>query len=138
MKPEIRAQSAERSSAPKNSGASGHKSYRDLLVWQRSIQLSVAIYRFTGDFPNAELYGLTSQLRRAAVSVASNIAEGYGRATKGEFRQFVGVARGSILEVQTQLEIAKQLGFGKETQRRAADALAEETGKMTWALIQKL
>jgi four helix bundle protein len=134
----IRAQTSELSPAPKKSGASGHRSYRDLLVWQRSIQLSLAIYRFTGDFPNAELYGLTSQLRRAAVSVASNIAEGYGRATKGEFRQFVGIARGSILEVQTQLEIAKQLGFGKETQRRAADALAEETGKMTWALMQKL
>ncbi|MGA8530113.1 MAG: four helix bundle protein [Acidobacteriaceae bacterium] len=134
----IGAQTSELSPAPNKSGASGHRSYRDLLVWQRSIQLSVAIYRFTGDFPNAELYGLTSQLRRAAVSVASNIAEGYGRATKGEFRQFVGIARGSILEVQTQLEIAKQLGFGKETQRRAADALAEETGKMTWALMQKL
>jgi four helix bundle protein len=134
----IGAQTSELSPAPKKSGASGRRSYRDLLVWQRSIELSVAIYRFTGDFPNAELYGLTSQLRRAAVSVASNIAEGYGRATKGEFRQFVGIARGSILEVQTQLEIAKQLGFGKETQRRAADALAEETGKMTWALMQKL
>ena len=134
----IRAQSSELSPAPRKNGASGRHSYRDLLVWQRSIQLSVAIYRFTADFPNAELYGLTAQLRRAAVSVASNIAEGYGRATKGEFRQFVGIARGSILEVQTQLEIAKQLGFGKETQRRAADALAEETGKMTWALLQKL
>ena len=138
MTTEIRAQSPELSPAPKRSGVSGHKSYRDLLVWQRSIQLSVAVYRFTRDFPNAELYGLTSQLRRAAVSVASNIAEGYGRATKGEFRQFIGIARGSILEVQTQLEIAKQLGFGKEVQRRAADAPAEETGKMTWALMQKL
>jgi len=112
--------------------------YRNLKVWQRAIQLSVAIYKFTADFPNAELYGLTSQLRRAAVSVASNVAEGYGRASKGEFRQFIGMARGSVLELQTQLEIAKQLGFGKEPLRRCAENLAEETGKMTWALMQKL
>jgi four helix bundle protein len=112
--------------------------YRNLKVWQRAIQLSVAIYKFTADFPNAELYGLTSQLRRAAVSVASNVAEGYGRASKGEFRQFIGMARGSVLELQTQLEIARQLGFGKEQLRRSAENLAEETGKMTWALMQKL
>jgi four helix bundle protein len=84
------------------------------------------------------MYGLTSQLRRAAVSVASNLAEGYGRASKGEFRQFVGMVRGSILELQTQLVIARALGFGKEAQLKAAEGLADETGKMTWALMQKL
>jgi four helix bundle protein len=135
---DLRAQSAEHSRGPDMCGTKGHKSYRDLKVWQRSIQLSVAVYRFTGEFPKAETYGLTSQLRRAAVSVASNIAEGYGRASKGEFRQFIGMARGSILELQTQLEIAKQLGFGSESLRSAAEGLAEETGKMTWALMQKL
>lgn len=83
------------------------KSYRDLLVWQRSIQLSVAVYRLTGEFPREELYGLTSQLRRAAVSVASNIAEGYGRGSKGEYTNFLGIARGSVLEVQTQLVMLK-------------------------------
>lgn len=70
------------------------KSYRDLLVWQRSIQLSVAVYRLTGGFPREEIYGLASQLRRAAVSVASNIAEGYGRGSKGEYKSFLGIARG--------------------------------------------
>jgi len=109
-----------------------------LKVWQRAIELSVAIYKLTMEFPNSELYGLTSQLRRAAVSVASNIAEGYGRASKGEFRQFVGIARGSVLEVQTQLVIAKELGFGKTGQRQTAESLAEETGKMLWALQKKV
>ena len=138
MTTEHRAQSSEHSPAIDPAGAKGHKSYRDLKVWQRAIQLSVAVYELTGSFPQAEIYGLTSQLRRASVSVASNIAEGYGRASKGEFRQFVGMARGSVLELQTQLEIAKALGFGKQAQMATADALAEETGKMTWALMQKL
>jgi four helix bundle protein len=107
-------------------------------VWQRSIELSVSIYRLTSGFPREEVYGLTSQLRRCSVSVASNLAEGYGRASKGEYRQFVGMARGSVLELQTQLVIAKALGFGKEALLRTAESLAEEVGKMTWALMQKL
>jgi four helix bundle protein len=113
-------------------------SYRELKVWQRAIELSVAIYKLTTEFPREELYGLSSQLRRAAVSVASNIAEGYGRGSKGEFRQFVGVARGSVLELQTQLVIAKELGFGKTSERQTAEFLAEETGKMLWALQKKI
>lgn len=117
--------------------ASNH-SYRDLKAWQRSIELSVSIYKLTADFPREEVYGLSSQLRRASVSVASNLAEGYGRASRGEFRQFVGMARGSVLELQTQLVIAKALGFGKAPKLRTAESLAEETGKMTWALMQKL
>jgi four helix bundle protein len=77
------------------------QSFRDLQVWQRAIQLTVAVYRMTQDFPREELYGLTSQIRRSAVSVASNIAEGQGRLSRGEFRQFLGIARGSNFEVQT-------------------------------------
>lgn len=119
-------------------GHSPGKSYRDLKVWQRSIELSVAVYQLTADFPRDEIYGLTSQLRRCSVSVASNLAEGYGRATRGEFKQFVGIARGSVLELQTQLVIAERLGFGKTSHRNSVDKLAEEVGKMTWALIQKL
>lgn len=79
------------------------ESYRDLKVWQRAIQMTLAIYRVTTGFPKEEMFGLTSQLRRAAVSVPSNIAEGYGRGTKGEYKQFLAMARGSNLEVQTQL-----------------------------------
>jgi four helix bundle protein len=82
------------------------ESYRDLLVWQRAIQMSLAIYRLTSDFPKEELFGLTSQVRRAGISVASNIAEGRGRLSKGEYRQFLGMARGSNAEVETQLVIA--------------------------------
>jgi four helix bundle protein len=136
---ELRAQSAElRSPGQESWQGAGKKSYRDLKVWQRSIELSVSIYRLTSGFPREEVYGLTSQLRRCSVSVASNLAEGYGRASKGEYRQFVGMARGSVLELQTQLVIAKALGFGKEALLRTAESLAEEVGKMTWALMQKL
>jgi len=93
------------------------KSYRDLIVWQRSIQACVAVYEFTRGFPSDELYGLRSQLRRAAVSIASNIAEGYGRKSKGEYLQFLGTSRGSNYEVQTQLVIAREMNFGAEANR---------------------
>jgi four helix bundle protein len=74
--------------------------FRDLLVWQKSMQLAVEIYRLTKDFPGEEIYGLTSQIRRSAISVPSNIAEGHGRLSAGEFRQFLGIARGSTYELQ--------------------------------------
>jgi four helix bundle protein len=77
------------------------ESFRDLSVWQRAIELTVGVYQLTAAFPDSERFGLTSQLRRAAVSIASNIAEGYGRATKGEYLQFLGHARGSVSEVET-------------------------------------
>jgi four helix bundle protein len=87
------------------------RSYRDLLVWQKAKSLAVQTYRATANFPKAETYGLTSQIRRATVSVASNIAEGQGRLTSGEFRHFLGQARGSLRESETQLAIALDLGF---------------------------
>jgi four helix bundle protein len=114
------------------------QSYRDLVVWQRAIQMSVAIYKLTCAFPREELYGLTSQLRRAGVSVASNIAEGYGRGSTGEYRQFLGMARGSNMEVQTQLEIAKELGFGDTETRNRSEGLSSEVGKMLVAIMNKL
>jgi len=79
------------------------RSYRDLLVWQKAKALAVRIYESTEQFPKAETYGLTSQIRRAAVSVPSNIAEGQGRLTPGEFLHFLGQARGSLLELDTQI-----------------------------------
>jgi four helix bundle protein len=118
--------------------ASVGDSFRDLIVWQRSIQLSVAIYRLTADFPRDEIYGLTSQLRRAGVSVASNIAEGYGRGSTGEYKQFLGMARGSNMEVQTQLAIAKELDFGAIERREIAESLSHEVGKMVVAMMNKL
>ena len=87
------------------------RSYRDLVVWRKAMVLATDVYRCTETFPKAELYGLTAQLRRAAVSIPSNIAEGQGRVSTGEFKQFLGHARGSLLEVETQLQIAQNLKY---------------------------
>ena len=114
------------------------QSFRDLIVWQRAIQLSVSIYRLTEEFPRPELYGLTSQLRRAAVSVASNIAEGHGRLTTGEYRQFLGLSRGSNCELQTQLVIARELGFATPECIEACERLSNEIGKMLNAVLTAL
>jgi four helix bundle protein len=93
------------------------------------MQLTVAVYRMTQKFPRKEIYGLTSQIRRAAVSVPSNIAEGQGRLNVGEFRQFLGIARGSVCEIQTQLEIARALEFGNSALIDEAECLSHEVGK---------
>jgi len=85
--------------------------HRDLVACQRAMELVTEIYRVTRSFPKDELYGLVSQLRRAAVSVPSNLAEGHGRNSRKEFHHFIGQARGSLAEVETQVEIAKNLGF---------------------------
>ena len=113
------------------------RSFRDLIVWQRSIQLAAVIYRVTGSFPKDEMYGLSSQIRRSAVSVPSNIAEGQGRLSRGEFRQFLGVARGSNFELQTQLEIARTLKLGSPELIDEAQGLSHEVGKMIHAILEK-
>jgi four helix bundle protein len=114
------------------------QAFQDLTVWQRAMQMTVCIYGLTKVFPKEELYGLTSQLRRASVSVASNIAEGRGRITEGEFRQFLSIAQGSTYEVQTQLLVARQLRMGDEAVLLNAETLCIETSKMLGALIQSL
>jgi four helix bundle protein len=114
------------------------QSFQDLLVWHRAIDLSVSVYSATCSFPKDELYGLTSQLRRAAVSVASNIAEGRGRLTQGEFRQFLGHAQGSNFEVQTQIAIARRLGLGTEIGLEHAESISIEVGKMLSSLIASI
>lgn len=108
------------------------ESFRGLIVWQRAVQMSVAIYKATSSFPREELYGLTSQLRRAGVSVASNIAEGYGRRSTGEYKQFLGMARGSNLEGQTQLVIAGELGFGEIDKRNTQKHSVTKSIKCSW------
>ena len=113
-------------------------SFKDLVVWQRAIELSLAIYKLTVSFPASERFGLTNQLRRASVSVASNIAEGYGRATRGEYIQFLGHARGSMGEVQTQLVIFRGLGFGSEAQLEVCTGFADEVGRMLVVMMNKL
>ena len=115
------------------------QSYQDLVVWQRALELSLAIYRVTKAFPKEELYGLTSQMRRASVSVASNIAEGYGRGSRGEYKQFLSIARGSTLELQTQLIIANELSLiSSLNDFNRVNDLANEVSKMLRALLLKL
>jgi four helix bundle protein len=109
----------------------GH-SFRGLIAWQKA--LAVHVYRETESFPKAETYGLRSQVRRAAISVVSNIAEGQGRTTTGEFQQFLGHSRGSLLELETQLEIACELGM---LDRRIYETLAQESYQVL-GLINRL
>jgi len=108
-------------------------SYRDLKVWQRSIDLAELVYKLTRTFPREEVFGLSAQMRRASVSIASNIAEGSGRTTRRDFRQFVVIARGSNDELNTQLIIAERLGFGDQDLRKESSTLSNEIGKMLTA-----
>jgi len=114
------------------------QNYHDLIVWQKAIDLTVSIYTLTQSFPKSEFYGLTSQMRRASVSVAGNIAEGRGRLNAAEFRQFLGLAQGSIFELRTQLLVAKKLGLVSSESFNRADALSNEISKMLRTFIEKL
>ncbi len=102
------------------------------------MQLAIIVYRLTQGFPREEVYGLSSQMRRAAVAIPSNIAEGHGRLNLAEYRQFLGIARGSNFELQTQLEIARSLGMGDSKQCEDALALSHEIGKMLYSMVTKL
>jgi four helix bundle protein len=106
------------------------KGRRDLRVWQKSMQLVTDIYRETATFPQLEVYRLTNQVRRAAVSVPSNIAEGCGRSSKKEFSQFPCHARGSLLEVETQVDIARNLGYLSDDSARELLLKTNEIGRM--------
>jgi four helix bundle protein len=114
------------------------KSYQDLIAWQRAISLVVDAYGLTTHFPGHEIYGLTSQLRRASVSIPSNIAEGHGRASQGEFLQFLGHARGSLCEVQTQIFIAHRLGYITQEQEEAIISRTDELGRILSGLISSI
>jgi len=112
--------------------------YRDLIVWKKAMELTVCIYSLTQSFPKQEIYGLSSQMRRASVSIASNIAEGRGRLNPAEFRQFLAMAQGSIYELETQLLIANSLGFARAEAIKEAESIANEVSKMLRSFIQKL
>lgn len=114
------------------------RSFRDLEVWKKSIRMAVAVYRLTQDFPKEEIYGLTSQMRRAAVSIPSNIAEGHGRLSKGEYKQFLGIARGSDFELQTQIEIVRALGEGDSKLLDETEGLSHEVGKMIFGILERI
>ncbi|CZT34884.1 four helix bundle protein [Rhizobium sp. 9140] len=112
------------------------KSYRDLRVWQAAIDLSVECYTLTNDFPKSEIYGMASQMRRSSVSVAANIAEGYGRNSRGSFVQFLKVAQGSLKELETHLIICQRVGLMDAYASEEMLKQCEENGKMISGLIR--
>ncbi len=112
--------------------------FRDSIMWQKVMSLSTSTYTATSNFPREEIFGLTNQLRRASVSIPSNIAEGTGRLSTGEFLQFLGIARGSTLEVQTQLELSLRLGYGNPRDLAAVQALSIDVLKLLNASIATL
>ncbi len=113
------------------------QSFRELTVWQKSMKLAAEIYRITKMLPKDELYGLTNQLRRAAVSIPSNIAEGNGRDSKKEYLRFLYIARGSKAEVETQLLLCVELGYLREEEIKTAEELCIEVSKMLNTIISK-
>jgi four helix bundle protein len=116
----------------------GGKDYRDLVVWQEAMDLVMLVYRVTAGFPKEETYGLRSQMRRAAVSIPSNIAEGQGRRTSRDFRNFLAIAHGSVREVETHALIAERLHYVKAADTAAILDLAGRVGRRTNALSNSL
>jgi four helix bundle protein len=114
-----------------------HGTYEDLKVWRRAMDLVLEVYRCTSSFPKHEMYGITSQMRRAAVSVPSNIAEGKGRFSRKELLQFLFHARGSLLELQTQITIACELGYLPLADRTKLTDLASEVGRLLNGLVDR-
>jgi len=113
-------------------------SYRDLDVWQLAMDIVIEIYRVTAAFPAEEKFGLTAQLRRAAVSIPSNIAEGYNRLGGAEFRRFVSIARGSVAEVETQVAVAMALGFTDDEEIKSLSSQLDRLSKMLFGLHRRL
>ena len=114
------------------------KSYQDLIVWQKAMDLVVLVYQATRLFPKEELYGLTSQVRRAVVSIPSNLAEGHARKSRAEFLNFVSIAQGSRAEVETQIMIAVRLSYIHQDQAVPMQHLLLEIGKMLNTLKTRL
>jgi four helix bundle protein len=114
------------------------KTYKELVVWQKAMELVTEVYRITSTFPKNEIYGLTSQLRRSAVSIPSNIAEGQARMTRGEFLQFLGHARGSLMEVETQILVAANLKYISSTELQLILEKIEAIGRLLNGLINSL
>jgi four helix bundle protein len=114
------------------------QSYRDLVVWKKSMTLVLDVYRSTQSFPKPETYGLVAQLRRAAVSVPSNIAEGQARLSTAEFKQSLGHARGSLMEVETQILISQELGYLEHDQSEKLLSASAEVGKILNGLLNSL
>jgi four helix bundle protein len=114
------------------------QTYRDLEVWQTSMDLVVEIYRLANLLPQEELFGLTSQLRRAVVSIPANIAEGHGRLHRGDYRHHLSIARGSLMEVETLIQIAVRVDYLDRDQIKPAWAKLQATGRLLNGLIRSL
>lgn len=114
------------------------KQYKELIVWQKAMILAEEVYRLVRLLPKEEIYSLSSQMRRAVVSIPSNIAEGQSRNSTREFANFLSIARGSNAELETQIDLCVRLGYIKGTQTETAVSLTEEVGRMLTALIGKL
>lgn len=114
------------------------KSYKDLIVWQKSFTLALKVYKITADFPKSEIWGLSSQIQRAAVSIPSNIAEGYARQSLAEYIHFLKIAFGSGAELETQILIAKEINLIDQKRFDEINALLGETMSMLNSLIRKL
>ncbi|MTF38668.1 four helix bundle protein [Cyanobacterium aponinum] len=114
------------------------KSYRDLTVWQKSMDLVVICYQLTSQFPKTEIYGLSSQIQRAAVSIPANIVEGKGRNHLGDYIRHLSMANGSLKELETHLMIVGRLGYLKEQELKVTLNKCEEIGRMLHSLIEKL
>ncbi len=114
------------------------KTFEDLIIWQKSIVLTKQIYTITRKFPKEEIYGLSNQLRRASVSVASNIAEGYGRITRNDYKRFLSFSFGSTFEIQTQLIICIEIGIINNEDFNESMMLSKEISAMLYAIIKKL
>lgn len=114
------------------------RSHRDLVAWQKAVELCVAIYEATKAFPSEERFGLVSQLRRAGVSVPSNIAEGYGRGSRQDYVRFLRAARGSLYEIDTQLLLSCRLGFLTEAAFQQIESQANECSRILFGLIRSL
>jgi four helix bundle protein len=113
-------------------------SYKDLIVWQKTLELSKEIYLLTKNFPKEEQFGLISQMRRASVSILSNIAEGSGRYFSNEWKQFCSIAYGSALELESQLILCRELGFINENTSKKSLGLLEEVSKMLLTILKNL
>lgn len=111
--------------------------YKKLIVWQKSFELSLMVYKITSKFPKSEIFGLSSQLRRCSISIPSNIAEGYSRISSKHFSNFLKISLGSSSELETQILISKEIGFVKEDEFKEFASLILEIQKMLGALIKK-
>lgn len=113
------------------------KSYKELIVWQKAVELVVEVYRLTKSFPGEEKYGLVSQMRRSSVSIPSNIAEGYSRGSRKEYHQFYSIAYGSGLELETQFIVSRKVGLCTKIECKRCDGLLEEVLKMLNSMLKE-